>query len=92
MKIIVDKNNIIQAIGTDTTPMNTEAGVLWLDGAGFALFGQKMFEVENVPEYVTPCLYTYDGTTFAPYVSEIDRIKQEAIDEFTLSLIEEGVI
>ncbi len=92
MKVLTDKNGIILAIGTDTTPMTEEPGVVWLDGAGFAIFGQILYGVDSVPEGVAPNIYTYDGETFAPYISEIERIKQEAIDEYTLELIEGGLL
>ena len=90
--IITNRDNVIMRIGTDITPMADQEGTLWLDGCGYALFGQKLHEVSEVPEGVVADVYTYDGEVFAPYISEIDRIKQEAIDEYTLELIEGGLL
>jgi hypothetical protein len=91
-KVLTTKEGIILAIGDDLTPMTDEEGVTWIDGRGFKIYGQKLFDVENIPEDVTPHIYTYDGVIFMQYESAIDRIRNEAIDEYTLHLIEEGHI
>ena len=92
MKVLTTKNNIILAIGEDLTPMTNEEGVIWIDRRGYKVPEQKLYDVENIPDGVEPHIYTYDGVIFMPYESAIDRIRHEAIDEYTLHLIEEDLI
>ena len=91
-KVLTTVDGIVVMIGTDLTPKTDEEGVIWIDGRGFKIPNQRLFDVENIPEGVEPHLFKYDGETFTPYQSAIDRIRNEAIDEYTLHLIEEGHI
>lgn len=90
--VITTKENVIMAIGTNFSESTTEAGVVWLDGAGYGISGQKVFRDVDVPANVKPNIYKYDGVAFSEYLDEVERIKQEAIDNYTLELIEKGMV
>lgn len=61
-KIITDNNNTIYAIGDNLSYSKIEPDVVFLDGVGYGLTGQKVYENVNVPDYVVCDKYKYiDG-------------------------------
>lgn len=88
--LLLDRDKKILYIGTNKRV--DDKGVIWIDGAGFALYGQSVAEVSSVPNGVEPNIYKYENGEFVPYTSEIDRLRQEAIDDYTLELINGGII
>lgn len=62
MIILTDNNNVLIAIGNEVINDANEAGVVWINGAGYGLDGQQIYESVIVPEYVVPYKYKYvDG-------------------------------
>jgi hypothetical protein len=62
MIILTDNNNVLIAIGDEVIEDVEEQGVVWINGAGYGLDGQQIYESVIVPEYVVPYKYKYvDG-------------------------------
>ena len=59
MIILTNSNDVIIAIGDEIIEDVEEQGVVWINGAGYGLDGQKVYEVENIPEHVIPDKYKY---------------------------------
>jgi hypothetical protein len=72
--IIVSSDGTIIGIGDELTEDTKEPGVVWLDGAGFGVPGQKVYEKLTIPEEVEIDKYKYiDGEfivneDYKPYV------------------------
>ena len=60
--IIVSSDGTIIGIGDELIEDTKEPGVVWLDGAGFGVPGQKVYEKLTIPEEVEIDKYKYiDG-------------------------------
>ena len=72
--IIVSSDGTIIGIGDELIEDTKEPGVVWLDGAGFGVPGQKVYEKLTIPEEVEIDKYKYiDGEfivneDYKPYV------------------------
>ena len=72
--IIVSSDGTIIGIGDELIEDTKEPGVVWLDGAGFGVPGQKVYEELTIPEEVEIDKYKYiDGEfilneDYKPYV------------------------
>jgi len=81
--IVVDNENVILAIGNDLVYDTNEAGVVWLDGMGFGITGQKVYEGLIIPEEVEVNKYKYvDGEfvingDYKPYVDVETLVEQQ---------------
>ena len=62
MYILIDSEGTLRAIGSSMTEDTNEQGVIWVNGAGYGLVGQRIVEVVDIPEFVIPDKYKYvDG-------------------------------
>ena len=62
MFILTDSDGVLVAIGNEVVESNEEQGVICINGAHYGLVGQKVWEIENIPEHIVPDKYKYiDG-------------------------------
>jgi hypothetical protein len=89
--IIVSSDGTIIGIGDELTEDTKEPGVVWLDGAGFGVPGQKVYEKLTIPEEVEVDKYKYiDGEfiineDYKPYVDVETLSDQIALLEGTIA-------
>lgn len=80
MHILIDSEKVIRAIcNNDGVIEYDESGVIWINGAGYGLFGQQIHEVENVPEYVAPDKYKYLDGRFVENENYSEPLNQEEL-------------
>jgi hypothetical protein len=84
MFILTDSDGVLVAIGNEVVEDKHEQGVVWINGAGYGLDGQQIYEVDNIPEYVVPNKYKYvDGEfiineNYKPYVDVETLVEQQS--------------
>jgi hypothetical protein len=89
--IIVSSDGTIIGIGDELIEDTKEPGVVWLDGAGFGVPGQKVYEGLIIPEEVEIDKYKYvDGEfvineDYKPYVDVETLSNQIALLEGTIA-------
>ena len=90
MYILIDSEGTLRAIGSSITEDTNEQGVIWVNGAGYGLAGQRIVEVVDIPEFVIPDKYKYVDGEFVINENYIDSSKieamQEQIDQLTIML------
>lgn len=64
MYILTDNNNVIVTKGNEVINDEHEEDVVWINGAGYGLDGQQIYEIDNIPEYVVPDKYKYINEEF----------------------------
>lgn len=89
--IIVSSDGTIIGIGDELIEDTKEPGVVWLDGAGFGVPDQKVYEELTIPEEVEIDKYKYiDGEfivneDYKPYVDVETLSDQIALLEGTIA-------
>ncbi len=89
--IIVSSDGTIIGIGDELIEDTKEPGVVWLDGAGFGVPGQTVYEKLTIPEEVEIDKYKYiDGEfiineDYKPYVDVETLSNQIALLEGTIA-------
>lgn len=89
--IIVSSDRIIIGIGDELIKDTKEPGVVWLDGVGFGVLDQKVYEELIIPEEVEIDKYKYvDGEfvingDYKPYVDVETLSNQIALLEGTIT-------
>lgn len=92
--ILLDFNDIVVAISKTLARQETTNYYL-IDNATIAIpdnFIHKVVELDTLPNNAFPQVCKFIDGEFVPYVSEIERIRQEAQEELMDELISEGVI
>lgn len=81
--IIVSSDGIIIGIGDELIEDTKEPGVVWLDGMGFGVLDQKVYEELIIPEEIEIDKYKYiDGEfivneDYKPYVDVETLVEQQ---------------
>jgi len=93
MYILTDGDGVVRAIGNEVIESSEEQGVVCINGACYGLVGQKVWELENIPEYVVPDKYKYvDGEfiineNYKPHVDVEILVEQLDLLEGTIAEI-----
>lgn len=94
MKILVDRNSVVLGFGQQYA--EKEDGAIFFDDSlmGYNVSGQKMFEVEKIPDNLTAsqryCYTEEKGFYPNPDYVEPKPYTREQYDAVLVSLIEEG--
>lgn len=92
--ILIDYNDIVSAISKTLDRQETTNYYL-IDNGAIAIpdnFIYKVVELDTLPSNAFSKVCKFIDGEFVPYVSEIERIRQEAQEELMNELIEEGAI
>jgi len=91
MFILTDSDGVVLAIGNEVIESSEEQGVVCINGACYGLIGQKVWEIENIPEHIVPDKYKYiDGEfiineNYRPYVDIEPLLNQIDLLEGTIA-------
>lgn len=88
MYVLTDNAKRIVAIGNNYT---SENDAIFINGAGYALFGQQIYEVATIPDGVKADYYTYDGQIFTELPGpENERLSsmETQITDLQMALVE----
>lgn len=92
--ILLDFNDIVVAISKTLDRQETTNYYL-IDNGTIAIpdnFIHKVVELDTLPSNAFPQVCKFIDGEFVPYVSEIERIRQDAQEELMAELISEEVI
>ena len=93
MFILTDSDGVLVAIGNEVVESSEEQGVVCINGACYGLVGQKVWEIENIPEHIVPDKYKYINGEFIinenyrPYVDVETLVEQQNLLEGTIAEI-----
>ena len=88
MYILTDGDGVVRAIGNEVIESSEEQGVVCINGACYGLVGQKVWELENIPEHIVPDKYKYVNGEFIINENYKPHVDVETLIEQQNSTIE----